>query len=183
MTDEAQTEYIALLRAIAGENKQAFEALYRQTSPWLFAIALRILRRRSWAEEVLHDCFVNVWQHANQYNEQRSAPKTWLAQMVRYRAIDYLRLQQNQTQSLDDADEAALLDEADHFADASSSGQATRLQSCLQLLPSEQRQSLILAYYQGLTHSEIASHLQQPLGSVKSWVRRALAHLKECVGL
>ncbi len=180
MTDDVIDSQVVLMQAIAAGDKRAFEALYRRYSPYLFAIALRMLHRRGWAEEVLHDSFLTVWQRAASFDPALSAPKTWLTNIVRNRAIDYLRLQDNRVIELE---EEALSDADDPTQDSPFRSESRRLADCMDQLQPEQRQSIRLAYYQGLSHSEIAQHLQQPDGTVKSWIRRALAQLKECVGL
>ncbi|MGA7510325.1 MAG: sigma-70 family RNA polymerase sigma factor [Erwinia billingiae] len=189
MTDDVIDSQVLLLQAVGRGDRRAFEQLYRQLSPYLFAIALRMLRRRGWAEEVLHDTMLAIWQRAASYDPQLSAPKTWMTTLIRHRAIDYLRLKGNQASPLDTLDIDTLNEDYTEglsctFADGlPSTSEARRLADCLDHLPGEQRQSVMLAYYQGLSHSEISEHLQQPAGTVKSWIRRALAHLKECVGI
>lgn len=184
MTDYTPNHQVLLLQAVASGDRQAFESLYRQMSPHLFAIALRMLRRRSWAEEVLHDSFIIVWHRAASYNPELSAPGTWLTHIVRHRAIDCLRLRENNLGGFDESeDHEALASVASDAEQLHSSIEVQRLNECLGHLPVDQRQSVMLAYYQGLSHGEIAAWLQQPLGSVKSWIRRALEHLKSCVGI
>ncbi|WP_205956467.1 RNA polymerase sigma factor [Pantoea stewartii] len=177
-------EQVTLMQAIVKGDRLAFEKLYRQTSPHLFAIALRMLRHRPWAEEVLHDCFLTIWSKAETYDPALSAPMTWMTQIVRHRCIDWLRSGQARIASTEEPHDDALLvvdtDEPDSRPD---DAQAARLRRCMENLSSEQRQSVTLAYYQGMSHSDIAHWLQQPVGSVKSWIRRAMAHLRECVGL
>ncbi|WP_380181993.1 RNA polymerase sigma factor [Kalamiella sp. sgz302252] len=189
MTENTTDSHTLLLQATGQGDRRAFEQLYHQLSPYLFAVALRILRQRSWAEEVLHDAMLTIWQRAASYDQQQSSPKTWMSTIVRHRAIDYARLRANQTASLeamdfDAPDSEALQTLSSTFAEGlSSTSEARRLSECLNSLPGDQKQSLALAYYQGLSHSEVAGHLQQPVGTVKSWIRRALAQLKECVGI
>lgn len=181
MTDDVTDSQILLMKAIAAGDKRAFEATYHRYSPYLFAIALRMLRRRDWAEEVLHDSFLTVWQRAGSFDPALSAPKTWLTNIVRNRAIDYLRLQDNRVEELEEDD---TLFDVDHSPTELPSGsESRRLADCMTQLSSEQRQSITLAYYQGLSHSEIALHLEQPAGTIKSWIRRALTQLKDCVGI
>ncbi|ROR05138.1 RNA polymerase sigma factor [Erwinia sp. JUb26] len=181
MAEESIDSQVLLIRAVAAGDKRAFEALYRSYSPYLFAIALRLLHRRGWAEEVLHDSFLTLWQRADTFDPTLSAPKTWLTNIVRHRAIDYLRLQDNRVLELDDEnDTVAGENEHDH---PPTTTESRRLLTCMDALPAEQRQSVVLAYHHGLSHSEIALHLQQPAGTVKSWIRRALMHLKGCVGI
>ncbi|ANI28609.1 RNA polymerase sigma factor [Yersinia entomophaga] len=184
MNEASLAEQIELLEAIGKGDQAAFERLYRLTSPRLFAVALRMLRNHARAEEVLHDCFITVLSQAINYNPSLSSPLTWLTHIVRNRAIDLMRGNDNRLQGWDE-------DEADNLADDApspvsqlqQSSEAKRLEHCMAYLPAEQRQSIMLAYYQGLSHSEVSEHLQQPLGTVKSWIRRALEHLKSCVGI
>src|SRR5476649_278750 len=91
-----------LMHAMAGGDRQAFEKLYRLTSPRLFAVALRMLRRHAWAEEVLHDSFITAWNRASSYNGALSSPMTWLTHIVRNRAIDWMRGSDNQLAELDE---------------------------------------------------------------------------------
>lgn len=181
MAEESIDSQVLLIRAVAAGDKRAFEALYRSYSPYLFAIALRLLHRRGWAEEVLHDTFLTLWQRAATFDPAQSAPKTWLTNIVRHRAIDYLRLQDNRVLKLDGEDDDIMDQGEDPHAPLTT--ESHRLLTCMDTLPTEQRQSVVLAYHHGLSHSEIALHLQQPAGTVKSWIRRALIHLKGCVGI
>jgi RNA polymerase sigma factor (sigma-70 family) len=177
-------QQITLMKAIAGGDRRAFEQLYRQTSPLLFPVALRMLRRSAWAEEVLHDSFLAVWNRAASYDPAFSSPMTWLTHIVRNRCIDWLRSGAVQTSALEEeltdyTPESASLNDGE----APGEDEKDKLARCLAHLNPDQRQSVVLAYYQGMSHSEIAAWLHQPLGTVKSWVRRALDHLKDCVGL
>jgi len=178
-----------LLARTALGDRAAFQALYDQSSSRLFAVILRIQRDRGVAEELLQDVYVAVWKAAGGFDAARSQPMTWLTAIARNRAIDSLRRAQAQprtvsTTPLDDdqpapegsADDAPgpaeLLDRA---------GQARALVACMERLSPSQRQSVALAFFDGLSHAEVADHLRQPLGTVKSWVRRALQTLKSCL--
>jgi len=163
-------------------NQTAFADLYRQTSAKLFGVALRMLKREDWAEEVLQDSFINIWRHAAEYNAHKSAPMTWMNSIVRNRALDLLR-----RPGLEIAQQDESLIEAWEDPDSGpldrllKSNEAAALARCLQQLESKQRQSIMLAFYHGLTHAQLARHLQQPLGTVKSWIRRGLERLKRCL--
>ncbi|QDY41846.1 sigma-70 family RNA polymerase sigma factor [Candidatus Pantoea soli] len=182
--DATQAEHhVTLIRAIARGDRLAFEQLYRLTSPYLLAVALRMVRQRAWAEEILHECYITVWHNAASFNSALSSPLTWLTHMVRNRCIDGLRsgyARAWDTDSGDVEEYLSLLAEPD--TDQPSDSQVARLHRCLRHLSSEQQQSIALAYFQGLSHADIAGWLQQPVGSVKSWIRRGLEHLRECVG-
>lgn len=184
VSDPATDPLRDLMHAMAGGDRQAFEKLYRLTSPRLFAVALRMLRRHAWAEEVLHDSFITAWNRATSYDPSLSSPMTWLTHIVRNRSIDWMRGSDNQLTELDDSmQENLCADNDEPLRQLQQDGDAKVLADCLAHLPAEQRQSLVLAYYQGLSHGEVSDHLQQPLGTIKSWIRRALEHLKSCVGL
>ena len=184
MDNALAEQQLKLMQAVANGDRRAFEQLYRLTSPHLFAVALRMLRHRAWAEEILHDCFVTVWRKADTYNAALSSPMTWLTHIVRNRCVDWLRSGQTRAAAREESySEESLLSENDEQNNWYDDAQAARLRHCLDHLSQEQRQSITLAYYQGMSHSDIADWLQQPVGSVKSWIRRAMDHLRECVGL
>jgi RNA polymerase sigma-70 factor (ECF subfamily) len=186
-------ELAPLIGRCALGDRAAFRQLYDDTSSHLFAVVLRIQRDRALAEDLLQEVYVNVWRAAGSFDAAMSQPMTWLTSIARNRAIDSLRRAQAQPrlQSVhgddDDDDDRPPLDE--QLADESPgpadllerASEARALQPCLQGLAPAQRQSLALAFYDGLSHAEVAEHMHQPLGTVKSWVRRALQSLKDCL--
>jgi RNA polymerase sigma-70 factor (ECF subfamily) len=172
-----------LLARCALRDAQALATLYRHTAGKLYAVALRILRRQDWAEEVLQESFVNIWNHAGEYSAQKSAPMTWMTAIVRNRALDWLR-RPSLEHGHEDYD--LMLDGVPDPApalDAALQGrrEARALADCLALLGADQRQSIMLAYLHGLSHSEVAAHLRAPLGTVKTWIRRGLERLRGCL--
>jgi RNA polymerase sigma factor (sigma-70 family) len=185
-------ELAALLARAAVGDRAAFEKVYRQTSSHLYAVVLRINRDRGQAEEILQEVYVNLWRAAGGYDVAQGQPLTWLTSIARNRAIDSLRRQQTQPRlqsanvTDDDDTEYDMLD--DHADDApgplemlSRASDARALGECFERLSSAQRQSVALAFYDGLSHAEVASRMRQPLGTVKSWVRRALMTLRSCL--
>ena len=172
-----------LLAQCALRNQRAFALLYELTSAKLFGVALRILRRRDWAEEVLQECYVSVWNHAGDYAIQKSAPLTWMTSIVRNRSLDWLRRPQQEAtgEEYDIAVEAWQDDAPGPLERLAASSEAEALERCLQQLDGKQRQSIMLAFFHGLSHSEVAGHMKQPLGTVKTWVRRGLERLKGCL--
>ena len=186
---------LAGLLARAGMGDRAcFGALYERTSGHLLAVVLRIQRNRALAEDLLQEVYVSVWKAAGSFDAARSQPLTWLTHIARNRAIDSLRRAQTQPQlesttrdESDDGDERP--DAAETMADSSPgplellglASQKRELSACMEMLSPPQRQSVALAFFDGLSHAEVAAQLREPLGTVKSWVRRALATLKACL--
>jgi RNA polymerase sigma-70 factor, ECF subfamily len=173
-----------LLAQCALKNQRAFADLYGLTSAKLYGVALRILRRQDWAEDVLQECYVNIWNHAGNYAVQKSAPLTWMTSIVRNRCLDWLRRPQTETTGAeyDVAVEAWQDDSPGPMEQLMAAGDAQALARCLRELEGKQRQSIMLAFFHGMTHTELAGHMKQPLGTVKTWVRRGLERLKGCLG-
>ena len=177
--DGAELE--ALLSRCAAGDRSALETLYARVAPILLAVLLRMLRRRDAAEDALQDVFVSVWQRARQFDPIRGRALAWLVSMARYRAIDLQRAArpalalsevsalEPQLQSEDPAEASEML------------GSGALLWRCLEQIAAPQRRCLMLAYQDGLTHSEIARAVNEPLGTVKSWVRRSLIALRRCL--
>lgn len=180
-----------LARAGLGD-RAAFAALYERTSAHLLGVVLRIQRDRALAEDVLQDVYVNVWRAASSFDAAQSQPLTWLTSIARNRAIDGLRRKQAQPQiqaraaGADDDEHEDVYDAVADDGDGplellGRAADARALSHCMEALNAQQRQSVALAFYDGLSHAEVAEHLRQPLGTVKSWVRRALQSLKNCL--
>lgn len=181
--DALALQLAELLAQSALKNHNSFNNLYNLTAAKLYGVALRILRRQDWAEEVLQECYVNIWNHAGDYALAKSAPLTWMTSIVRNRCLDWLRRPHTEVTGEEyDVAVDAWQDESpgplDQLAAASD---AQALARCLQQLDAKQRQSIMLAFFNGLSHSELASHMKQPLGTVKTWVRRGLERLKTCL--
>lgn len=176
-----------LLAAVARGHPNAFAQLYARTSAHLFALLLRMLQRRDWAEEALQDCYVRIWQRSESYDAERGTPMAWLMTIARYRALDLLRSRRPELNESDfDDDTPSPLDRTDDRAnpeaDAVAGEGLGRLDKCLERLGDEQRRSVLLAYYEGYTHTELSRRLKAPIGTVKSWVRRGLLQLRDCLG-
>ncbi len=164
-------------------DQRAFAELYQRTSGRLLAVALRIVRRRDWAEDILQESFVSIWHHAPEFDRVRSAPMTWMTTIVRNRALDWVRRPRHETAEEDlDGLAETWVDEGPGPLDRLTSEAGGRaLAHCLGELPGQQLQSIALAYLHGLSHSELADHLDQPLGTIKTWIRRGLEKLRGCV--
>ncbi|MES2407025.1 MAG: sigma-70 family RNA polymerase sigma factor [Pseudomonadota bacterium] len=177
----AEDPLTVLLSRCALRDEQAFERLYRITSAKLFGVALRIVRRQDWAEEILQESFVNIWQHAPSYASGKAAPMTWMTHIVRNRALDWLRRPQHEDTVSEDAEENWPDECAGLFDRLTQSRDAAVLNGCMDQIEAKQRQTIALAFWQGLTHSELALHLQLPVGTIKTWIRRGLGALKKCL--
>jgi len=183
MADEALNQQLAALLARSGiGDRNAFASLYQHTQAKLFAVALRIVRERHLAEEVLQDAFVNIWNHAAQYATARSAPMTWMTAVVRNRALDLVRRPNLEVQDEDEVFTVNLQDErAGPDDQLESARDQARIERCMKGLDEEQRQTISLAFFHGLSHSEVADHLRRPLGTIKTHIRRGLMKLKGCL--
>jgi RNA polymerase sigma-70 factor (ECF subfamily) len=176
-----------LLSRTAEGDHAAFAGVYDRTHAHLFGVALRMLGREQAAEDVLQEAFVSVWKNAASYRSsvggQDIQPMTWLIAIVRNKALDALRARKRLKES--DLPQDAIQDGKDEAPSAldllGRAAEALQIQGCIQAMDGTHRQSLALAYYQGLSHSEVAAQMGAPLGSVKAWIRRGLDKLKACL--
>ena len=186
-------ELAELLSRIALGDRRSFSRLYERTAAHLLGVVVRITRNQELSEDIVQEVFVNVWRAAKDFDARLSQPMTWLTSIARNRAIDSLRRRQTQPSTVSthlasnaDGEERDLLQD---FASEDAgpeqlleqAADARALRQCLQVLSGQQQQAVALAFYQGQSYSEVAEHLSQPLGTVKSWVRRGLISLKSCL--
>jgi RNA polymerase sigma-70 factor (ECF subfamily) len=176
-------EVAGLLAECARQDREAFKRLYERTAPQLLACLLRILRQRALAEDALQDVFVQVWNRAGQFEPGRGSAWGWLIAIARYRAIDLRRREGRM--ATDTGTDLDLLAANDETIDASALGFGERtarmLAHCMGTLQARQRDCIVLAFQGGLTHAEVSAEIGEPLGSVKSWIRRGLTALKRCL--
>lgn len=181
-----------LLSRVSLRDQAAFKQLYDQTVCCLLGVIVRMLHDRAWAEEVVQEVYVSVWHTAPNYAAEKSQPMTWLMAIARYKAMDALRSSRADREhcvrphaGAGDDDDADLPDMADACAgpleQLVQAADTHRLRFCLHCLEPAQRQAIALAFYDGLTHAELARHMNQPLGTVKAWVRRGLDRLRRCL--
>ncbi len=184
---DRNAQLAALLSRVALGDQRAFADLYRQASAHLYGVAVRIVKDGPIAEEILQEAFVRVWHHAGTYDTAKSQPVTWLTSIVRNRCLDLLRRREVDTVTLSNSD-----DDNAPARDPPSDGptpielllagaDARSLRECIDKLDAGPKQAIALAFFQGLSHGELAAHLREPLGTVKSWVRRGLAKLRRCL--
>jgi len=170
-----------LIEGVADGNRSDFRALYVATSGKLFGVAVRILRRRELAEEVVHDTYLRIWDGAADYRAELGSPLGWMVSITRNRAIDVLR-KRTEVRSEDAGVGEDMADESpDPFSATASSQELRALLACMGQLDPEHRRCLLMAYYEGYTHEEIAARLRAPVGTVKSRIRRGLARVRECL--
>lgn len=179
-TEAAKDLADALSRCARGD-KAALRIIYEAEASTMLGIAMRILRRRDMAEEAVHDAFLRIHANAATFDPSRGSPKAWIYTIVRNRALNILR-GEARTELVDDFEPMALEDEGDNpEAIVARMSDARSLKRCLELLAPDRRKLIVLAYTHGLTHGEIAGKLGVPLGTVKSWIRRSLLSLRECL--
>ena len=177
--DSGQTADVELLKAVARGDEQALAQLYDSYRLILFGLLVRILNSREEAEDVLQEVFLQVWRRARDFDETRGKPFTWLVTLARSRAIDRLR----SLGARDRVAQASVREAAEEVSDAARdtfrSEQRALVTSALSQLPEEQKRPLVLAYFEGLTQSEIAAKLGAPLGTVKTRMRAGMIKLRE----
>jgi RNA polymerase sigma-70 factor (ECF subfamily) len=175
----------AWLAAAALHDKHAFQQLYQACSSKLFGFAVRILGKHELAEEAVQDAFVSIWHSAAAYQPHLAAPMTWMATIVRNKALDILR-RTDDTVELDmDEFDSDMMHAREPQSSASDllelSDHARALAQCMAGLEGSHRQAIGMAYLHDLSHSEVAQRLSLPIGTVKTWIRRGLERLKLCM--
>lgn len=176
-------DYEAALAACARGDRHALRRLYDQESPRLLSVALRIVRERQAAEDVLHDAFVSIWTRAAGFDPSRGSGRGWMYTVVRHAALDAVRDGAREINVGEETFDAVGADAFDPgMQDAFELRQDMgRLHDCLNRLDVAKRNSILHAYVDGLSHSEIADRLKSPLGTVKAWIKRGLSALRECM--
>jgi RNA polymerase sigma-70 factor (ECF subfamily) len=172
---------VGLMQRVAARDRAAFATLYAATSAKLYGVILRILRRRDVADEVLQEVYVQVWERAGQYDAAKASPVTWMATMARNRALDEVR--RKRPTPMGDARELVegVSEEDDPLEQLEQSERLARLRQCLDRLDEERRQVVLLAYREGMSREALAERFACPTGTVKSWLRRSLLQLRECL--
>ena len=178
-------DYESALAACAGGDRVALQNIYQFESHRLLGVALRIVRERALAEDVLHDAFMNIWTKAASFDAVRGSGRGWIHSIVRNQALSVVRTRGREVSADEEAIEAL---EAEAVAGAAPMAELFevnadigRLDECLQALDAPKRNSILAAYLDGCSHSEIAAKLNAPLGSVKAWIKRGLLSLRECM--
>lgn len=175
-TDDIST----LIGRVSLKDRAAFSALYRQTSPKLFAICVRILRDRTEAEEALQEIYIKIWQRADRYASGDTNPMSWLSAIARNHAIDHLRARKPVANTIDEAYDLA--DSApDPEKTAINTAEGRRIDNCMNELEADRADAVRKAYVEGLSYQELAELFGTPLNTMRTWLRRSLLKLRECM--
>lgn len=179
--------YERALHGCARGERQALQDIYQQDSRHLLGVALRIVRQRQQAEDIVHDAFMNIWTQAASFDARRGSGRGWIYSVVRNLALNAVR---------NGVREVSVDEEAAEALDAQTSLQAHvqaddafdlrvslgKLNDCLAMLEPARRNCILYAYVDGCSHGEIAARTQTPLGTVKAWIKRSMGSLRECMG-
>jgi RNA polymerase sigma-70 factor (ECF subfamily) len=169
-----------LISKTALGDRSAFATLYSMTSAKLFGVTLRLLQNRHDAEEALQEVYVKIWQRASQYARGQTSPMAWLCTIARHQAIDMIRARKATAVDIDDAwDIEDLAPGPEHLAVMSSEGR--RIDHCMRQLDADKAAAVRNAYVEGLSYEELAAKYQVPLNTIRTWLRRSLIKLKECL--
>jgi RNA polymerase sigma-70 factor (ECF subfamily) len=176
-----QTELVWLVTAVAQGDEAAFERLYNETRAKLYGVLLRILGRPALAEEVMQETYLKVWKMADQFNPAIASPITWMVAMARNRAIDIVR--KRGEVSIEEEPEALDVpsDSPPPLARREMTEELKRLLSCLGRLDPEKQRIVLLAYYSGWSRDQLATKLDIPVNTIKTWLRRSLLEIRECM--
>jgi RNA polymerase sigma factor (sigma-70 family) len=174
-------EVSRIIQRCAQGDKSALKRLFDSESPRMIGVAERIVRRRALAEEATQDAFVILWKRASSFDATLGSGRTWLYTILRNRSLNILRDESRTELSGEDNHAEQASEEDDPETVVVKLGEASRLRACLEKLEPERRQAIMLAYVRGLSHGELAGRLGIPLGTIKSWIRRSMVSLKDCL--
>jgi RNA polymerase sigma-70 factor (ECF subfamily) len=186
MNAPTEFDYEAALAACARGDQRALRSIYDRDGRRLLGVALRIVRRRQVAEDVLHDAFLSIWTKSGSFEPVRGTGRGWIYSIVRYQALDVVRAGGREVQAGEQVLEQLEADAAESGAGLADAFERRhdlgRLHDCLVGLDDAKRNSILYAYVDGCSHAEIATRMQSPLGTIKAWIKRGLSALKECMG-
>ncbi|GBL04960.1 RNA polymerase sigma factor [Glaciecola sp. KUL10] len=172
-------ELLPLLLKVARDDRTAFEEIYKKTSGQVYAVALRMLAKPELAEEATQEAFVRIWYNASQYTEGKGTVLTWIISIVRYRALDIIRYRKVRKEEVEAVETIDATEQ--NKTEQGVGADSDKLNHCMNELENQQRQAIHLAYFNGCSHTEVVAHMDKPLGTVKSWIRRGLQALERCL--
>jgi RNA polymerase sigma-70 factor, ECF subfamily len=175
-------ELVWLLAAVARGDEAAFERLYAATRAKLYGVVLRILKRHDLADEIVQETYVRVWRGAAQFDPKLATPITWMVAIARNRAIDYVR--RKVEASIEEEPQAMEMaaDMPNPLAHRERSEELKRLLACMGKLEPERQRLVLLAYYGGWSRDQLAAKFDKPVNTIKTWLRRSLLEIRECLG-
>ena len=176
-------ELVWLIAAVARKDQAAFERLYAATRAKLYGVVVRILRRQDLAEEVIQETYVRIWKSAGQFNPALASPITWMASIARNRAIDLVRKKSELSIEEEPAAMEVAADTADPLARREMTEELKRLLECVGRLEPDRQKLVLLAYYNGWSREQLASKFEAPINTIKTWLRRSMLDIRECLGL
>jgi RNA polymerase sigma-70 factor (ECF subfamily) len=180
--DATRSQLAAALVRVAGGDRAALRTIYQDTSAKLFGVCLRILNDRGEAEDVLQDVYVTVWRKAATFDPGRASPITWMVAIARNRALDIIRKKTEVSIEDEPAAMDAAGDEPNPLARREMTEELRRLLACLGQLDEERRRMVLLAYYSGWSRDQLAVQFDAPTNTIKTWLRRSLLEIRECLG-
>jgi RNA polymerase sigma-70 factor, ECF subfamily len=175
-------ELVWLLAAVAKGDQAAFGRLYEATRAKLYGVAMRILHRADLADEVMQDAYLKVWRNAGDFDPRLASPITWMVAIARNRAIDLIRKRTDVSLEDEPAAMDVAADTPNPLAQREISDDLKRLLNCLGGLDDERRQMVLLAYYNGWSREQLAAKFEKPANTIKTWLRRSLIEVRECLG-
>jgi RNA polymerase sigma-70 factor (ECF subfamily) len=170
-----------LIEQVARGDREALAMVYDRTSAKLFGVCLRIARDRDAAEDILQNVYLKVWNKAGRFDRKQASPVTWLCAIARNATIDWVRKYNTPTLPVGNATEAFPAETVSPQEQMVEDGNRAHIFDCLESLPPNQQRAIRLAYFDGASHSELASIMKVPLGTAKSWIRRSLIQLRGCL--
>jgi RNA polymerase sigma-70 factor (ECF subfamily) len=182
MADSKATDELnALMSRVSLRDRAAYAQLYTATSPKLFGVLFRMLKNRQEAEDALQEVFIKVWQRADRFLPEEGKAMTWLAAIARNHAIDVLRAKKPEASVIDEAFDLAS-DAPSPEAEAINKSEGTRIDRCMRTLESDKAEAVKRAYVEGLSYQELADFYNIPVNTMRTWLRRSLLKLRECLG-
>lgn len=176
-------QMLRLLGAVSQGDRGAFEKLYSATSGQMYAVCLKILSRPELAEEALQEAYIRIWHNAGDYQRGKGTVLTWMIAIARYRALDLLRYHKIRPEDAFSEDNTTVSQRDRRDDETASSEEKRNLERCMKELEEQQKQAIHLAYFNGFSHHEVTRHMEKPLGTIKSWIRRGLVSLQRCLAL
>lgn len=176
-------ELVWLLASVAKGDQAAFLRVYEATHGKLYGVVLRILRRQDLAEEVLQEAYVKIWNNAGQFNPGLASPITWMVSIARNRAIDVVRKRSEASIEDEPAALEVASDTPEPLARREMTEELKRVLECVGRLEPDRQRLVLLAYYNGWSREQLADKFETPLSTVKTWLRRSLIEIRECLGM